>query len=100
MKEDGDEKREGGGHGRFPNTVPGKDLYLTLPLVFPLESGGLPESHSSPGKVQHSGYSPGGIQWDYYIPTLVRSFPLDSRWILVGIQWEFSKNNSITCHVT
>jgi len=36
-------------------------LYLTLPLVFPLESGGLPDSHCSPGKVQHSGCSPGGL---------------------------------------
>jgi len=36
-------------------------LYLTLPLVFPPESGGLLDSHCSPGKVQHSGCSPGGI---------------------------------------
>jgi len=39
----------------------GIDLYLTLPLVFPQESGGLPDSHCSPGKVQHSGCSPGGL---------------------------------------
>jgi hypothetical protein len=63
---------------------------LTLPLVFPPESGGLPKSHSSPGKVRHSGYSPGGIQWDYCIPTLVRSFPLDSRWNPVGILYSNS----------
>jgi hypothetical protein len=61
-------------------------LYLTLPLVFPPESGGLLESQSSPGKVRHSGCSPGGILWDYCVPTLVRSFPLDSRWNPVGIQ--------------
>jgi hypothetical protein len=60
-------------------------LYLTLPLVFPPESSGLLESHSSPGKVRHSSCSPGGIWWDYCVPTLVRSFPLDSRWNPVGI---------------
>jgi len=36
-------------------------LYLTLPLVFPPESSGLPDSHCSPGKVRHSGCSPGGL---------------------------------------
>ena len=56
-------------------------LYLTLPLVFPPESGGPPESHCSPGTVQDSGYSPGGIWWDCF-PTLV---PFDSSGNPVGI---------------
>ena len=51
-------------------------LYLTLPLVFPPESGGPPESHCSPDTVQDSGCSPGRIWWDCF-PTLV---PFDSSW--------------------
>jgi len=39
----------------------GEELYITLPLVFPPESGGPPKSHCSPGKVWHSCCSPGGI---------------------------------------
>jgi hypothetical protein len=54
-------------------------LYLTLPLVFPPESSGLLESHSSPGKVRYSGCSPGGIQWE------ASGKP-------VGSQWEASGN--------
>ena len=56
-------------------------LYLTLPLVFPPESGRPPESHCSPSKVQDSDCSPGGSWWDCF-PTLV---PFDSCGNPVGI---------------
>ena len=72
-------------------------LYLTLPLVFPPESGGPPESHSSPGKVQDSSYSPSGLWWDCF-PTPV---PFDSSGNPVGIPTLFRRHvPDLISHVT
>ena len=72
-------------------------LYLTLPMVFPPESGRPPESHCSPGQVQDSGCSPGRLGWDCF-PTLV---PFDSSGNPVGIPTLFRHHvPDLISHVT